>query len=275
LWVETVADVVGCWGCGTRAVGHGRSVTLVRDLPMAGRPTVLVWSKRRWRCSDPDGEVNTWSETTPQIVPRAVLTERARRRLAGMVNTDGDSIAGAAAAFGVGGHAASRAVADHTDSRIDDPGRLQRVEAIGVDEKRFGNATPTCRPRYFTQIVDLDRHRVLDVIAGRSRDVLGNWLRLRGSVGSGGKTGATGSVSPPWIRLPDTAKPSKTIFLGPPWSSTTSTRSASPTRRSTTSAAASNSTPSDIGAANTTPSTVFGGYCSPPTNGSAKNASDG
>jgi hypothetical protein len=23
-WVETVADVVGCSGCGTRAVGHGR-----------------------------------------------------------------------------------------------------------------------------------------------------------------------------------------------------------------------------------------------------------
>ena len=42
LWVETVADVVGCSSCGTRAVGHGRSVTLVRDLLMAGRPTVLV-----------------------------------------------------------------------------------------------------------------------------------------------------------------------------------------------------------------------------------------
>ncbi|MCJ7831186.1 MAG: ISL3 family transposase, partial [Dehalococcoidia bacterium] len=97
--------------------------------------------------------MNTWSETTPQIAPRAVLTERARRRLAGMVNTDGDSIAGAAAAFGVGWHAASRAVADHTDPHIDDPGRLQGVEAIGVDEKRFLNATPTRRTRYTTQIV--------------------------------------------------------------------------------------------------------------------------
>jgi len=47
LWVETVADVVGCSDCGTRAVGHGRSRTLVRDLPVAGRPTVLVWSKCR------------------------------------------------------------------------------------------------------------------------------------------------------------------------------------------------------------------------------------
>jgi len=79
LWVETVADVVGCSGCGTRAVGHGRSVTLVRDLPMAGRPTVLVWSKRRWRCPEADCGMRTWSETTPEIAPRAALTERPRR----------------------------------------------------------------------------------------------------------------------------------------------------------------------------------------------------
>ena len=180
LWVETVADVVGCSGCGTRAVGHGRARTLVRDLPMAGRPTVLVWSKRRWRCPEAACAMRTWSETTPHIAPRAVLTERARRRLASMVNVDGDSIAGAAAAFGVSWYAAMRAVADHTDPHIDDPCRLEGVEAIGVDEKRFLNATSTRRTTYTTQIVDLDRHRILDVIAGRSRDVLDGWLSDRG-----------------------------------------------------------------------------------------------
>jgi hypothetical protein len=40
LWllVETTADVVGCEGCGTRAVGHGCRRLKVRDLPMADRP---------------------------------------------------------------------------------------------------------------------------------------------------------------------------------------------------------------------------------------------
>ena len=51
LYVETTADVMGCSGCGTRAVGHGRSKTLVRDLSISGRPTVLAWFKRRWRAS--------------------------------------------------------------------------------------------------------------------------------------------------------------------------------------------------------------------------------
>lgn len=44
-----------------------------------------------------------------------MMTERARRRLAEMVNVDGDSIAGAAEFFGVGCHAANQAVADHND----------------------------------------------------------------------------------------------------------------------------------------------------------------
>lgn len=180
LYVETTAEVVGCPGCGTRAVGHGRARTAVRDLPVSGRPTVLMWAKRRWWCPDSDCVVATWSETTDAIAARAVLTQRARRRLAEMVNIDGDSIAGAAAAFGVGWHTANRAVADHTDPHIDDPARLVGVEAIGVDEKRFGNATPEHRTTYTTQIVDLDRHRLLDVIEGRSRDVLGGWLSERG-----------------------------------------------------------------------------------------------
>jgi len=71
LFIETTTDVIGCARCGTRAVGHGRSRTAVRDLPVAGRPTVLVWAKRRWRCPDLDCPIGTWSETTDEIAPRA------------------------------------------------------------------------------------------------------------------------------------------------------------------------------------------------------------
>src|SRR5947209_17628659 len=80
LWimVGTTADAVGCPDCGTRAVGHGRRVVRVRDLPMAGRRVVLVWRKRLWRCPDADCERRTWSEQHPAIAPRASLTERAR-----------------------------------------------------------------------------------------------------------------------------------------------------------------------------------------------------
>ena len=72
--VETGAAVVGCPGCGTRAVSKGRRRTKVRDLPSGGRPVMVVWAKRLWRCGDPDCEVSSWSETSPLIAARASLT---------------------------------------------------------------------------------------------------------------------------------------------------------------------------------------------------------
>ncbi len=181
LAVETEADRAWCPSCGVRAVGHGRSRVVVRDLPIAGVPTVWVLARRRWLCAEALCGMRTWSEHVDAVAARASLTERARRRLADMVNIDGLSIAAAAVEFGVGWHTAHAAVADYTDPMVDDPHRLEGVAGIGVDEKRFLNATATRRTVFTTQIVDLDRHRLLDVIEGRSRDVLADWLAERGS----------------------------------------------------------------------------------------------
>ncbi len=63
-----------------------------------------------------------------------------------MVNVEGDSVAAAAVEFGVGWHTAHQAVIDYTDPVIDDPARLDGVRGIGVDEKRFLNATPSIAP---------------------------------------------------------------------------------------------------------------------------------
>src|SRR5581483_3285779 len=88
LLVETTADVVGCPSCGVRAVGHGRRRVQVRDLPIAGRPVRLAWSKRIWRCSDEHCEQRTWSETHDAIAARASLTRRARVEMCRRVGED-------------------------------------------------------------------------------------------------------------------------------------------------------------------------------------------
>ena len=213
LYVETTADVAGCPGCGGRAVGHGRTRTAVRDLPIAGVPTVLVFARRRWRCPDPDCEVRTWSEHTDAIGSRASLTGRARVRIAAMVNVEGDSIAAAAAEFGVGWHTANTAVAEHTDPAVDDPARLEGVRAIGVDEKRFLNATAEHPTIFTTQIVDLDRRRLLDVVEGRSRKVLGDWLADRGDDWCEGITLATLDPAAGYRRALLDALPNATLVV--------------------------------------------------------------
>jgi hypothetical protein len=77
LIVQTTATAVGCGGCGMRAGLHGRRTVRVRDLPIGGRPVVLLWRKRIWRCHEPACGVRTWTERMAAIRPRAVLTQRA------------------------------------------------------------------------------------------------------------------------------------------------------------------------------------------------------
>ena len=69
-----------CGNCGQSLFSDGdRAVELV-DLPVFGRPTVLVWHKRRWRCPAGQCPAGTVTEQDPQIAPcRERLTARAGR----------------------------------------------------------------------------------------------------------------------------------------------------------------------------------------------------
>lgn len=176
LEVETTGDRVGCWGCGTRAVGHGRRRVQVRDLPIAGHPVRLVWAKRLWRCPDINCEITTWSEESDEIAPRAVLTERARAEICRRVGPGETSVAAAARDFGVGWHAAMAAVRDHGRPRVDHLARLGAPAAVGLDETSWLAATATHPTLLVTGIVDLDNGRLIDVLAARSAAAVKNWL---------------------------------------------------------------------------------------------------
>lgn len=52
LLVETTETVTGCPRCGV-VTAHGRRAHVVRDIPAAGRPVTMLWSKRLWRCDEP------------------------------------------------------------------------------------------------------------------------------------------------------------------------------------------------------------------------------
>jgi transposase len=176
LAVQTTAQVVGCDACGTRAVGHGRRVVRVRDLPMADTPVVLVWAKRIWRCPEPDCEMKTWTEDVDAIAPRAVLTERARAEICRRVGEDGHSVAQVARAFGVSWATAMQAVRDHGRPRVDHLSRLRLPRAIGLDETSFLAGSITHPTLLVTGFVDLEMHRLIDVVPGHSAAGVVRWL---------------------------------------------------------------------------------------------------
>ena len=179
LAVQTTARMVGCAGCGVRATPHGRRVVRVRDLPIGGRPVVLCWRKRIWRCGDPACSVRTWTERVAAIRPRAVLTERARAEACRRVGKDAHAVAAVARDLGVGWATVMRAVWDHGGVLVEDPARLDGVAALGLDETSFLKATRLAPTRYVTGLVDLERGRLLDVVADRNRAAVDGWLGAR------------------------------------------------------------------------------------------------
>jgi hypothetical protein len=69
-----------------------------------------------------------------------------------------------------------RAVGEHGTPLVDDAARLEGVTALGLDGTSFLRATPTAPTRWVTGLVDLERGRLLDVVADRTRAAVDGWL---------------------------------------------------------------------------------------------------
>jgi transposase len=123
--------------------------------------------------------VRVWSEDVDEVAPRVALTERARAEICRQVGELGRSVAEVARAFGVGWHTAMAAVRDHGQPRVAHLSRLGAPAAVGIDETSFLAATATHPTMLVTGFVDLDRHRLLDVVEGRTAAGVSAWLAAR------------------------------------------------------------------------------------------------
>src|SRR2546430_1799227 len=87
LEVELATPAGGCCpGCGrARCEVKERPLVRVRDLPIAGRRTFLVWRKRRFRCLACGC---TFTERHEELPSRQRVTRRFRRRLFARASED-------------------------------------------------------------------------------------------------------------------------------------------------------------------------------------------
>jgi transposase len=82
-WLEREVELAARVAC-YRWCGRGsltvkdRNVVKVRDLPTGGRPTYLLWRKRRYRC---EACARTFTETHPQLPSRQRVSTRFRAQL--------------------------------------------------------------------------------------------------------------------------------------------------------------------------------------------------
>jgi len=184
LTVESDADVGGCPACGVVAVGHGRRRRSVADAPCFGLPVRLMWLARLWRCREPACPVGVYTERHDLVPPRAKVTTRAAAWATDALTLDDTTVSALARHLGVDWHTCWDAVEVEAARRLADPGRLEGVQVLGVDEhiwrpSRVGDAN-----RAVTGMVDLTRDthgqlhaRLLDVVPGRSGTAYAGWLK--------------------------------------------------------------------------------------------------
>ena len=158
------------------------------------------------------------------------------------------------------------AVVLHGTPLVEDPGRVKKVRALGIDETSFLSATREHRTIYVTGLVDLDRKRIIDMVEGNAAVDLRRWCAEQ---------------DPAWMRAirvvatdlaesyrSGTSRTSTTPSVSP----TRSMWCASPTAASTRYAGVSRTRPSAIAAARLTRSIASASSCSPATNASTSGA---
>ena len=172
-----------CRGCGAQGSARGTVTRSLVHEPFGHRPTTLLVRVRRYRCQA-CGRV--WrQDMSAAAEPRAKISRGGLRWALEALVCDHLTVARVAAGLGVSWSAANQAVlAEGQRVLIDDPARFDAVAVIGVDEHvwrhtRFGD-------KYVTVVIDLtpvrDKRgpaRLLDMVAGRSKQVFKTWLSCR------------------------------------------------------------------------------------------------
>jgi transposase len=179
--VELTRSPQGCPTCGVIAhVKDRRRVELV-DLSMAGRPMRLVWVKRRFRCPEPSCPVGSWTEDEPRIASkRLMMTDRAGRWITEQVGRCARSVAEVARELGCDWHTVNDAVVAYGTALVDHPDRFGVVAALGLDEVLMVRRGPWHRQEFSTQLVDVGRGQLLDIVPGRSSTEPMVWLANKG-----------------------------------------------------------------------------------------------
>jgi hypothetical protein len=116
----------------------GLVTTRPRDLPLAGRPTSLRWTKRRWACGNTDCPRRSFTESLPTIPSRSRLTSRLRASAGAVVADGGRTVIRAARDHEISWPVTQAAFAVAAEAAL--PKQVPAVEHLGIDETRRGKA---------------------------------------------------------------------------------------------------------------------------------------
>jgi transposase len=168
---RTRGGAVACPGCGTETPRvHGYHERTAADVPVDGRRVLVKVRVRRMRCPALGCKTQTFREQVPGVLERY---QRRISRLTAQLSAVARELAGRASArllpalgIGVSRHTALRVLL-----KIPLPApAVPRV--LGIDDFALRRGLV-----YATVLIDAETGRRVDVLEGRTADVVGDWLR--------------------------------------------------------------------------------------------------
>lgn len=207
--VETKALRMACVACGERAGLKQRERVVFVDLPCYGRPTRLVWLKRRWRCENPGCEVGSWVERNDAIAfSRQLLTTRAGRWVTRQVGAECRTVQGVADELGCDWHTVNDTVVSWGEALLEaDKSRINGTTAVGLDETLFNKTGEYRQKTWCTSIVNVVNGRLLDIVQDRTSVAVCSWFRDRPESWLGNIRYGTLDLSGPYRKVFDTVLP--------------------------------------------------------------------
>ena len=200
---RTRGDAIACPGCGTETSRvHGYHERTPADVPVDGRRVLVKVRGRRLRCPVLDCAVQTFREQVPGVLERY---QRRISRLTAQLSAVTHELAGRASArllpalgIGVSRHTALRVLL-----AVPLPG-LEVPRVLGIDDFALRKGRV-----YATILIDAETGRRVDVLEGRTADVVEAWLRAHPGVeivtrdGSGAYGEAVRSALPDAVQCGD------------------------------------------------------------------------
>jgi transposase len=179
--IELERTPQGCPECGVVASVKDRDLVELVDLALFGRPTGLVWHKRRLRCLEAACPKGSWTEQDPRIATMNLqMTDRCGRWMTEQVGRGGRPVSDVANDLGCDWHTVNDAVLSYGEALLADPCRFGEVSFLGLDETAFLRQAPYYQTQFTTSIVDVGNGQLLDVVPGRKAEEPTTWLKKQG-----------------------------------------------------------------------------------------------
>ncbi|GAA4817295.1 ISL3 family transposase [Tomitella cavernea] len=188
IWCSVIDPDPRCPECRIAGQLRDRAERVLTDTPAAGHPVELHVAVPRFVCLTSGCPRSIFrADITGIAAPRSVVTTRTERWILQRIAIDKMSVAAVAANLGIAWKTVNQIAVGAARNMVYDGGHLDGVRHLGVDEHKWKHVRGQGDSSWVTVLIDLTPvvdgtgpARLLDMITGRSKQVLKDWMNSRG-----------------------------------------------------------------------------------------------